>query len=149
MKAERHAVILDVIEKQAVQTQEELADVLRGRGIAVTQATVSRDIKELRLIKVLSDNGLYRYASVGKAERGMTDRFIRIFTESVMSINSAVNIVVIKTLTGSANAAAEAIDGLNWPEIVGTLAGDNTIMVIVKTAESVPEVMRRFRAMMK
>jgi transcriptional regulator of arginine metabolism len=149
MKAERHAIILDVIEKQTVQTQEELADILRNRGISVTQATVSRDIKELRLIKVLSENGIYRYASVGKAERGMTERFIRIFTESVLSMNSAVNIVVIKTLTGSANAAAEAIDALNWPEIVGTLAGDNTIMVVVKTAEVVPEVMRRFRSMMK
>lgn len=149
MKAERHAVILDVIEKQTVQTQEELADVLRSRGLAVTQATVSRDIKELRLIKVMADNGVYRYASVNKAERGMADRFIRIFSESVLSVNSAVNIIVIKTLTGSANAAAEAIDALNWPEIVGTLAGDNTIMVVVKTAETVPEVVRRFRSMMK
>ncbi len=149
MKAERHAVILDVIEKQTVQTQEELADVLRQRGIAVTQATVSRDIKELRLIKVLADNGAYRYASVGRAERGMTERFIRIFAESVLSVNSAENIVVVRTLSGSANVAAEAIDALNWPEIVGTLAGDNTIMVVVKSAESAPEVMRRFRSMMR
>jgi len=149
MKAERHAAILDVIEKQSVQTQEELADVLRARGIAVTQATVSRDIKELRLIKVLADNGVYRYAPVGKTERGMADRFTRIFAEAVLSVNTAVNIVVIKTLTGSANGAAEAIDALNWPEIVGTLAGDNTIMVVVKTVESAPEVVRRFRSMMK
>lgn len=149
MKANRHAAILDLIEKQSIETQEELASALRERGIAVTQATVSRDIKELRLVKVLAEDNSYRYASASKEERGMVDRFARIFSESVLSVDYAGNMVVIKTLTGSANAAAEAIDTAHWQEVVGSLAGDNTILVIIKHAEAVPEIVRRFRAMMK
>ena len=126
MKSVRHAMILDIIESADIETQEELADELSKRGIVVTQATVSRDIKELRLLKVLADNGGYKYATVDKAEKGLSERFIRIFSESTLSKQSAENIIVIKTLSGSANAAAEAVDSLRWPEIVGSLAGDNT-----------------------
>lgn len=149
MKGQRHATILDIVDHETVRTQEDLANALRARGIVVTQATVSRDIRELRLIKVLSEDGTYKYASAGRMDDGMGERFIRIFTESVLSINSAENIIVIKTLTGSANAAAEAIDALNWAEVVGSLAGDNTILVVVRDVQSVPDVVRRFRGMMK
>ena len=121
----------------------------RKRGIVVTQATVSRDIKELRLLKVLADNGGYKYATVDKAEKGLSERFIRIFSESTLAMQSAENIIVIKTLSGSANAAAEAVDSLRWPEIVGSLAGDNTILVVVKDKEHVQGVMDKFNAMMK
>ncbi|HIU47039.1 MAG TPA: arginine repressor [Candidatus Fimadaptatus faecigallinarum] len=149
MKSVRHAMILDVIESMDIETQEELADELRARGIVVTQATVSRDIKELRLLKVLSDNGGYKYATVDKAEKGLSERFIRIFSESTLSMQSAENLIVIKTLSGSANAAGEAVDSLRWSEIVGSLAGDNTLLVIVKDKEHVQSVMDKFNAMMK
>ena len=149
MKSVRHAMILDVIESMDIETQEELADELRARGIVVTQATVSRDIKELRLLKVLSDNGGYKYATVDKAEKGLSERFIRIFSESTLSMQSAENLIVIKTLSGSGSAAGEAVDSLRWSEIVGSLAGDNTLLVIVKDKEHVQSVMDKFNAMMK
>lgn len=147
MKSERHTMILDLIEHNDVQTQEELADRLKQMGVSATQATVSRDIKELRLIKVLSDDGNYRYATVEKAEAGLKERFRRIFSDSVVTIASSVNIIVIKTLSGSANAAAEAIDSLRWNEIMGTIAGDNTIFMVIKDVKSVPDVMKRLGAL--
>ncbi|MBQ4158911.1 MAG: arginine repressor [Clostridia bacterium] len=145
MKTMRHAMILEIIEAKNIETQEELAEELRHHGVNVTQATVSRDIKELRLLKVLSDNGGYRYATAERAEKGINDRFIRIFSESVMSIAGAGNLIVLKTLSASAPSAAEAIDSLKWPEIIGTIAGDNTILVIIKNIEDVDEVIARFR----
>ena len=149
MKTVRQVAILDIIEKQDVETQEELAEALRVRGIKVTQATVSRDIKELRLLKVLSENGGYKYATVERAERGMSERFIRILAESMMSIDSAANMIVIKTITGSAQAAAEAIDSLKWQEILGTIAGDNTILVIARSEDTVDSVVGRIQALIK
>ena len=107
MKTVRQVAILDIIEKQDIETQEELAEALRKRGIAVTQATVSRDIKELRLLKVLSPHGVYKYAAADKAEHGLSDRLIRMLTDSVLSITSANNLIVVKTLSGSANVAGE------------------------------------------
>ena len=145
MKTMRHAMILEIIESKNIETQEELAEELRHHGVNVTQATVSRDIKELRLLKVLSDNGGYRYATAERAEKGVNDRFIRIFSESVMSIAGAGNLIVLKTLSAAAPSAAEAIDGLKWPEIIGTIAGDNTILVIIKNIEDVDDVIARFR----
>ena len=130
-------------------TQEMLADQLMARGIKVTQATISRDIKELRLIKVLSDHGTYKYATAERADKNISDRMIRIFSESVVSMIEAENLIVIKTLPASANVAAEAIDGLNWSEIAGTLAGENSIFVALKSRDMVPTVLSRFRAMMK
>jgi len=149
MKSLRHAVILEVIESMDIETQEELAEELKKRDVSVTQATVSRDIKELRLLKVLSDRGGYKYATVDRAEKGLIDRFIRIFSESVLSITGAGHLIVIKTITGSANAAGEAIDSLKWPEIIGSLAGDNTILVVTQSEDIVPSVIERFRAMLK
>lgn len=148
MKAMRHAMILQLIESMDIDTQEVLADQLLNRGVRVTQATISRDIKELRLIKVLSDNGTYKYASADRAEKNVSDRMMRLFSESVVSMAEAENLIVIKTLVASAQVAAEAIDSLNWPEIVGTLAGENTIFVAVRNKEMVPSVMGRFRSMM-
>lgn len=149
MKAMRHAMILQLIDAMEIDTQEMLADQLMARGIKVTQATISRDIKELRLIKVLSDHGTYKYATAERADKNISDRLIRIFAESVVSMIEAENLIVIKTLPASANVAAEAIDGLNWSEIAGTLAGENSIFVALKSREMVPTVLARFRAMMK
>lgn len=149
MKAMRHAMILQLIDTMEIDTQEMLADQLMARGIRVTQATISRDIKELRLIKVLSEHGTYKYATAERAEKNISDRMIRIFSESVISMTEADNLIVIKTLPASAPVAAEAIDGLNWNEIAGTLAGENSIFVAVKSRDMVPTVLTRFRAMMK
>ena len=149
MKTIRQVAILDIIEKRDVETQEELAEALRDRGIKVTQATVSRDIKELRLLKVLTPAGVYKYATADKAENGLTERFIRILTESVLSVASSNNLIVVKTLSGSANVAAEALDSLHWPEILGTLAGDNTILLIIRSNEDVPGVTARIKELMK
>ena len=149
MKNARQTAILSIIEQNDIETQEELAAKLREMGIGVTQATVSRDIKELRLLKVLSAKGGYKYATADKAEHGLSDRFVRIFMDSVLSISYAGNIIVIKTLSGSANAAAEAIDSMRWPEILGTMAGDNTILVIVHSEAEAADIVSRFQEMLK
>ena len=145
MKTVRQMAILDIIAKQDVETQEELAEALRDRGIQVTQATVSRDIKELRLLKVLTPSGSYKYATADKAENGLSERFIRMLAESLLSVAASNNLIVVKTLSGSANVAAEALDSLHWPEILGTLAGDNTILLIIRTEAEAPEVVRRIQ----
>ena len=149
MKSVRHEMILEIIDTNNIETQEELADELKKRGVRVTQATVSRDIKELRLLKVLSENGSYKYATVERAEKGMNERFIRILTESIISIESANNLIVIKTITASASASAEAIDSMKWNEVLGTIAGDNTILIIAKSNECVDGLVNRFHALIK
>ena len=149
MKAMRHAMILQLIDGMEIDTQEMLADQLLARGVSVTQATISRDIKELRLVKVLTDHGTYKYSTADRVEKNVSDRMIRLFSESVVSLTEAENLIVIKTLPASAGIAYEAIDGLNWNEIAGTLAGENSIFVAIKSKEQVPAVMNRFRAMMK
>jgi len=98
---------------------------------------------------VLGEDGSYRYATSERAEQGISDRFIRIFSESVLSMNGASNLIVIKTLSASANAAAEAIDSMKWPEIVGTLAGDNTILVVVQSEDLVETVLNRFKTLIR
>ena len=132
MKSKRQAMIREIVESQSIQTQEELAEALRAHGMVVTQATVSRDIKEMHLLKVLSD-----------------DRLIRMLSDSLVEINSANNLIVIRTLPGSAHVAGEAVDSLHWAEILGTIAGDNTILVIVRSTDEVEAVIRRFRALIK
>lgn len=149
MKAKRQALIREIVEAQSIQTQEELAEALRAHGMVVTQATVSRDIREMHLLKVLAEDGSYRYATMEKSDSGMNDRLIRMLSDSVVEMNSANNLIVIHTLPGSAHVAAEAIDSLRWPETIGTIAGDNTILVIVRTNEEVDTVMKRFRGIIK
>lgn len=148
MKASRQITILEIISGKDVETQEELADELRAHGFQVTQATVSRDIKELRLSKVLGQNGGYHYAASEKNDNGLNDRLIRMFSDTVLTMNSAYNQIIIHTLSGSANIAAEALDNLQWPEILGTIAGDNTILMIVRSIEDVKPVMERLNGMM-
>lgn len=149
MKAKRHAMITKLISSQNIETQEELAKELGEHGYAVTQATVSRDIKELRLIKVLTAEGRYKYATVEKAEADLQERFIRMFSNCVLSISGAGNLVVINTISGSASAAGEAVDSLKWPEILGTIAGDNTIFIAIRDGKSVTEIIKRFQKMIK
>ena len=149
MKTVRQVAILDIIEKQEIETQEELASALNARGIRVTQATVSRDIKELRLLKALTPSGKYKYATGDQADNNLTDRFIRMLAESLLSVSSANNLIVVKTLSGSANVAAEALDSMHWPEVLGTLAGDNTVLLIIRSNEETITVTSRIREMMK
>ena len=149
MKAKRQALIREIVEAQSIQTQEELAEALRAHGMVVTQATVSRDIREMHLLKVLAEDGSYRYATMEKSDSGMNDRLIRMLTDSVVEMNSANNLIVIHTLPGSAHGAGEAVDSLRWPEVLGTIAGDNTILVIVRTNEEVDTVMKRFHSIIK
>ena len=149
MKISRHAKILEIIENNIVETQEELADLLKKSGINVTQVTVSRDIKELRLVKVLTEDGRYKYAAMKEQDSQLNERLYKVFAESVLSIDYTGNIIVIKTFPGAANAAAEALDALELKEVVGTVAGDNTIFVLIRHEENVIPVMERFKKMMK
>lgn len=144
MKYTRHSKILEIIEKKDIETQDELANELRISGFKVTQATVSRDIKEMRLIKVLTRDGKYKYASIREKEGVVNDRFLKIFRNSVVSLDYAGNIIVIKTLVGSASGAAVAIDAFNIKDIVGSIAGDDTIFLLVKEQEKVDELIKRF-----
>lgn len=149
MKATRQKAILEIIRQQDINTQEELAEALKKRNFNVTQATVSRDIKELRLLKTLSNEGVYRYTMAENVEHTLDERFRRIFSESVLSVSSAYNQVVIRTLSGSANVAAEMIDSIGWPEIIGTLAGDNTVLLIVRSVEDVSGILSKINEMLR
>lgn len=149
MKARRQALIREIVDTQSIQTQEELAQALREHGMVVTQATVSRDIKEMHLLKVLAEDGSYRYATMDKEEQGTNDRLIRMLADSVVGMDSANNLIVIRTLPGSAHVAGEAVDSLRWSEVLGTIAGDNTILVIARSNEDVEPVLRRFRALIR
>ena len=136
MKNKRQLKILELIEKHAVETQEELAARLKSEGFDVTQATISRDIKELRLAKVLDSSGRYKYATQSRdSEDKMQKKLATIFRECVTHIDCARNIVVIKTLNGLASGAAAAIDSMNISQIIGTLAGDDTIFIVFRTDE--------------
>lgn len=149
MKAKRQALIREIVENQSIQTQEDLAEALRQHGMVVTQATVSRDIKELHLLKVLAEDGGYRYATMDKSEQGTNERLIHMLADSVLDIQSANNLIVIHTLAGSAHVAGEAVDSLRWPEVLGTIAGDNTILIVVRSNEEVDTVIRRFKGIIK
>ncbi len=149
MKYNRHAKILELIDKYQIETQEELAVKLKEHGMDVTQATVSRDIKELRLTKVMVDNNHYKYASISQGESSITNRLLTIFTESFISCDYANNIVVVKTLSGMAPASASAVDSLKWAEIVGTIAGDDTIMIVCRAEKIAEEMVNKLSKMTK
>ncbi len=138
-------MILEIIGSSEIQTQAGLAEALRQRGLEVTQATVSRDIHDLKLIKTVNAGGQHVYAVRKPAEEEISPRQMRIFADSVTSVEAAQNIIVIKTISGSASAAAETIDAFQWKEIVGSIAGDNTILVVATDADSALEITERFR----
>lgn len=144
-KYTRQTKILELISKREVETQEELAEGLKAMGIDVTQATISRDIKELRLVKVMSKSGKYKYATIGQSQEGITDRLNKIFENSVVSIDNAMNIIVIKTIPGAAQICASAIDYMGLDEIVGSLAGDDTVFVAIRTMDDMEVVLDEFK----
>ncbi|KYH35703.1 arginine repressor [Clostridium tepidiprofundi DSM 19306] len=135
MKTERHARILEIINSMDIETQEELAKQLKLKGIDVKQSTLSRDIKELRLTKVLSDNKKYKYASISHKNNVKSDKLIKIFAQTVVNVEKVNNFIVIKTMSGSASAAAEVLDSLNLEGMAGCIAGDNTIFVLMRNDE--------------
>ena len=149
MKVSRQAAIHEIIESKPIQTQEELAAELVERGFLVTQATISRDIKDLRLVKIIDQDGIQRYATGDKTENGIAQRFKRMFAESVISIRAAGALVVIKTISGTANSAAIVIDSMKKPEILGSIAGDDTIFVAVTTPEKASELVQVFMKMLR
>ena len=135
MKSERHAKILEIIRKNEVETQEELSDRLEREGFQVTQATVSRDIRELKLTKVAMSNGKQKYAALTEPAEDLSQKYIRVLKDGFASMDMAQNILVIKTVSGMAMAVAEALDVIGFHEIVGCVAGDNTIMCAVRTVD--------------
>ncbi|MBQ6175479.1 MAG: arginine repressor [Clostridia bacterium] len=149
MKSRRQTAILEIIEQQEIDTQEGLAAALAARGMQVTQATVSRDIKELRLTKLPTQSGGYRYAAPQSSDRSISDRLHRMLRESLISVAVSENLIVVRTLSGSANVAAEAMDSLGWPELLGTVAGDNTVLAVIRSAQESPEIERRLRELMR
>jgi len=137
MKNARQTEILSIIQNVDVETQEQLLDELRSRGFSATQATISRDIKELRLVKELSGKGGYRYTLTERKQTGGADTRLRnIFKEGVISVDVAQNLVVVKTMPGLASAACSALDGMEIPGMVGTLAGDDTGILIMRDNNS-------------
>lgn len=149
MKSARQAKILELVETDQIETQEELAGKLKDLGFKVTQATISRDIKELRLIKIMGSDGSYHYASLKESSSQLNERIVNVFRESVVSVDHSGNLVVLKTFTGGAMAASVAIDSLEWPEVVGCLAGDDTIFVAIRNQEDVLETVEKFKKLTK
>lgn len=143
MKRERHEVVVDLINKYDIETQEELAAYLRQEGFDVTQATVSRDIRELKLSKISAGNGRQKYIILSNDDTGLGDKYIRVLRDGFVSMNMAQNILVIKTVQGMAMAVAAAVDAMKLPEIVGCIAGDDTIMAAIKTVEDTKAVMEK------
>ena len=145
MKTKRQDEIVRLISAADIETQEELASELRALGYKVTQATISRDIRELHLIKVASKGGGFKYAKPEKHEIAVSERLARILTDSMVGVDFSGNTIVVRTISGSANVAAEAIDNLGWTEILGTIAGDNTIFVVVRENADAAEISERIR----
>lgn len=150
MKFLRQAKIIEIISKNSVETQEELSEQLRKLGYVATQATISRDIKELRLVKVMTDRGTYKYMiSPSENENRLSSRLKNIFKEGVTSFDSAQNIVVIKTLPGLAPAACSAIDAMGNTHIVGTLAGDDTGLLLFRETDSADAFVKEIKKMLE
>ena len=144
MKVNRHAKIVELINKYQIETQDELAEYLNEAGFKVTQATVSRDIRDLKLTKVPAENGRQKYAVLQSAQNGMTEKYVRILRDGFSSMDMAQNILVLKTVSGMA-----ALDAMNWNEIVGCIAGDDTIMCAVRTVDDTILLMEKIKKLLE
>ena len=149
MKSKRHSKIIEIIKSTAIETQEELAEELKKAGFDVTQATVSRDIKNLKLVKKQYNKGHYIYTIIEEEKNEMGDRLSNILANTVTSVENVDKMVVVKTISGSASAAAEAIDTLHLGEIAGTIAGDNTIFILVRSLEKAETLVSRILEMIE
>jgi len=149
MKYKRQSKILELINAFDIYTQDELADKLGRGGFAATQATISRDIKELKLLKIPASNGQYKYASANHEEEKADAKFFNILNETVTTINTAKNLVVVKTFSGMAQAAGAAIDAINFPEVIGSIAGDDTILLVFTSDENAEIVAQKLNKMIR
>ena len=145
MKMERHSKIIELIHKYEIETQEDLADRLNQEGFHVTQATVSRDIRELKLTKLAMDSGRQKYIIVSGSDEKLNEKYLHVFQDGFLSVDRAENILVIKTVSGMAMAVAAALDAMQWHEVVGCIAGDDTIMAAIRTREEALIIMERLR----
>lgn len=145
MKKGRQGKIVEIIQEHEVETQEELAGRLREAGFAVTQATVSRDIRELKLSKISTGEGRQKYVVLEQGDGHIGDKYIRVLRDGFVSMDMAQNILVIKTVSGMAMAVAAALDALQFAEVVGCIAGDDTIFVAVRTVEETQALMEKIR----
>ena len=148
MKIERHSQIIRLISQYDIETQEELAEKLNESGFQVTQATVSRDIRELKLTKISKPGGGSRYAVLQSMDQEMSRKYTDVLRTSFQSMDLAQNILVVKTVSGMAMALAAALDAMDFDEVVGSIAGDDTIMCAVRTAQDTANLMNRLRRMM-
>ena len=145
MKTKRQAKMLELIQKNDIETQEELSDYLEKEGFQVTQATVSRDIRELKLTKVAMSNGKQKYVALQESNEDLSEKYTRAFQNGFISMDVAQNLLVIKTVSGMAMAVAAALDAMHMHEILGCIAGDDTIMCAIRTSEDAVRVMGRLR----
>ena len=145
MKSQRQSKIIELISAQDIETQEQLLAALEGAGFHSTQATISRDIKELRIVKELSPAGSYRYTVQQNDSANLFSRLNNIFRESVIKVDFAQNIVVVKTLPGLANGACSAVDSMDTAYIVGTIAGDDTALIVMRDVEYAKEFCEELR----
>lgn len=145
MKVKRHAEIIDLINKYEIDTQEELTNRLQNAGFKVTQATVSRDIRELKLTKVAGDNGKQKYVVLQSTEADLFDKYVQVLRTGFLSMDRAQNILVIKTVAGMAMAVAAALDELRINGIVGSIAGDDTVMCAIRDNEEIVKVMEQIK----
>ena len=148
MKLERHSKIVELIGRYEIETQEELSEYLHKEGYNVTQATVSRDIRELKLSKIQTDSGRQKYAVV-HPQTTINDKYIRILQDSFLSMDMAQNILVLKTVAGMAMALAAALDALHFPEVVGCIAGDDTVMCAVRTVDDTIILMDKLKKLLE
>ena len=146
MKTQRHSKIIELIKEYDIETQEELTEKLKEAGFDVTQATISRDIRELRLTKISASGGKQKYQAFLQDDSQISEKFIRVFKEGVINIDYAQNIIVIKTLNGMAMGVAAALDAMNNDEIMGTIAGDDNIFCVVKTEEKAIKIVEKLKA---
>lgn len=147
MKKSRQEKIIEMISSEEIETQEELADRLKKEGYQVTQATVSRDIRELRLSKIAGAGGRQKYALYAGEDRLIGDKYIRVLKDGYVSVDMAQNILVMKTVSGMAMAVAAAVDAMKMQEILGCIAGDDTIMIVIRTVEDAAAVMDKIKKM--
>ena len=149
MKKNRHDKIIEVIAKNVVETQEQLVALLNEEGYKVTQATVSRDIRKLKLTKQVNEEGISKYVYTTAGPEVMQSKYVSVLKAGFVSMDVAENLLVVKTVSGMAMALATAIDSLEFKEVVGCIAGDDTIMIAIKSKEEAKEVMSKFREMMQ
>ena len=147
IKKSRHQAIISLINSFDVSTQEELTAKLVEQGFVVSQATVSRDIKDLNLIKVEGANKKTKYVKVDLAQNKLTPQRISMFKQIMLSIESANNLIVLKTISGNASAAGMAVDEINFPQVLGTVAGDDTLLIITKTVSDAEIVVKGLKSL--